>query len=149
VVVGDGVYILDHDGKPMPVHLAADEGGNHMQNWVDAVRERKPEMLHAESLETHLSSGLCHTGLISHRLGKAMAAGEILERIQGNKLALERFELMKDHLMRNGVDLTSTEATLGPWLTYDPKRERFVDNEAANSLSTPPYRQGFEVPKKF
>lgn len=148
VLVGDQVAAFDKSGNKIQ-DFSNEGGAEHMQNFIDAVRERKPEMLNAECLETHLSSALCHTGLVSHRLGKTMPAGEIRERLQENKLALERFELMKEHLARNGVDLTSTEATLGPWLTCDPKKERFVDNAAANALARGTYREEFSVPKKF
>jgi len=38
---------------------------------------------------------------------------------------------------------------LGPWVTFDPKRELFVHNRAkqANALSQREYRQPFLVPK--
>src|SRR5437763_10817966 len=103
----------------------------HMEYIIVAVRERKPELRKADCLETHLSSGLCHTGLISHRLGKMLSQEEIREQIKSNPLALERCEAMKEHLARNGVDLSASRVTLGPWLTFDPKKERFVGNEAA------------------
>lgn len=148
VVVNGGVAAFDKDGKKMQ-DFPAEGGGSHMGNWIDAVRSRKPDALYAESLETHLSSALCHTGLISHQLGKQMSNGEILERIQSDKLAVERFELMKEHLGRNGVDLNSTPLTLGPWLNFDPKKERFVDNSAANTLLTREYRAPYVVPRKF
>lgn len=150
VVIGGGgsVDAYDKSGSKLPA-FSNEGGANHIQNWLDAVRERKPELLNADCLETHISSALCHTGLISHQLGKTMPAGEIRERLQENKLALERFELMKDHLARNGVDLTSTEATLGPWLTFDPKKERFVQNAEANEIAMGTYREGFAIPKKF
>lgn len=118
-----------------------------MGNFIDAVRARKPEMLTAESVETHLSSALCHTGLIAHQVGKKMSNGEILERIQGDRLAAERFESMREHLERNGVDMSSTQITLGPWLKMDPKKERFIDNKEANALLTRDYRKPFVVPK--
>lgn len=148
VVIDNGVTAYDKDGKKM-MDFPGDGGGNHIGNWIDAVRSRKTESLNAESLETHLSSALCHTGQISHMLGKQMPNGEILERIQSDKLAVERFELMKEHLARNGVDMSSTPLTLGPWLTCDTKKERFVDNRAANALLTREYRAPYVVPKKF
>jgi hypothetical protein len=121
-VVGGGspVVAYDKDGKKIR-EFESYGGTGHMENWIAAVRERKPEMLNAESLETHLSSALCHTGMISHRVGRTMPQGEILERIKSDAVAVERFESMKDHLARNGVDLSSTPATFGPWLKFDPK----------------------------
>jgi predicted dehydrogenase len=46
--------------------------GDHFDNFVKAVRARKPEMLNAEILEGHLSSALCHLGNISYRLGRSL-----------------------------------------------------------------------------
>ncbi|MBI5092787.1 MAG: Gfo/Idh/MocA family oxidoreductase [Candidatus Hydrogenedentes bacterium] len=48
-----------------------DKGGDHYGNFLDAVRARDPKILHAEILEGHLSSSLCHLGLISVRLGRS------------------------------------------------------------------------------
>jgi predicted dehydrogenase len=45
---------------------------SHFDNFVKAVRARKPELLNAEILEGHLSSALCHLGNISYRLGRAL-----------------------------------------------------------------------------
>jgi len=145
VTAGGGVTAVDRDGKRM--REFKNEGPNHIANFIEAVRERKPELLTAEVLETHLSSALCHTGLISHQLGKRLAPGEILERIQEDKLAVERFESFREHLERNGVDLGSSRATLGPWLKMDPKKERFTNSDAANALLTREYRKPYVVPK--
>jgi predicted dehydrogenase len=144
-----GVAAYDHQGKRIHEFEAeAEGGGGHMENFIAAVRARKPEMLNADCLETHLSSALCHTGMISHQLGKTMPPGEIMERIKGDRVLAERTEAMKEHLIRNGVDLTGTPATLGPWLTFDPKTERFLENSAANELLSRHYRKPFVVPEK-
>jgi predicted dehydrogenase len=143
-----GVAAYDHSGKKIQGFEPTGDGRGHMDNFIAAVRERKPEMLNADCLETHLSSALCHTGLISHQIGKTAAPGEILEQIKGDKVAAERFESMKEHLARNGVDLSSTPLTLGPWLKFDPKTERFINNDQANALLRRDYREPFVVPEK-
>ena len=43
------------------------------------MKSRKREDQYADCEETHISSALCHTGLISHRLGKLMTNDEIKE----------------------------------------------------------------------
>lgn len=146
--VGDSVTAFDTQGKVIRTFEGEGPRPTHMANFIAAVRDHKPELLAAEALETHLSSGLCHTGLISHRLGKQLSNGEIRERIQENRLAAERFEAMREHLERNGVSLDSERVTLGPWLTFDPKRERFKDNKEANALLTRSYRAPYRVPEK-
>jgi predicted dehydrogenase len=126
--------------------------GDHFNfaSWHQAIRSRNPADLKAEILEGHLSSALCHTGMISHRIGRSLQEGAIRERIQGNRLAAERFGSMQEHLGRNGVDLAKTPATLGPWLSMDPKSERFLegdDSGAANALLRRDYRKPFVVPE--
>lgn len=119
----------------------------HMANWVDAVRSKDPAILNAECLETHVSSALCHTGMISHRLGKTLSDGEIREQIRGDALAVERYGAMTEHLGRNGVDLNGRSVTLGPWLELDAKQERFTGEWAnrANPMLARKYREPFVV----
>jgi hypothetical protein len=37
--------------------------------------------------------------------------------------------------------------TVGPPLKFDPKKEQFLDNEAANNLVRPKFREPFIVPE--
>jgi len=123
-------------------------GASHFENFLGAVRSRKYQALNADILEGHLSSALCHTGNISYRLGREMPADEILEKIHGEKEALETFERMAEHLAANGVNLHESKPTLGMFLKMDPKTERFIDNAKANELLTREYRKPFVVPAK-
>ncbi|MDP1562985.1 MAG: Gfo/Idh/MocA family oxidoreductase, partial [Pirellulaceae bacterium] len=59
-------------------------GGNHFENFLQAVRVRDPKQLNAEILEGHLSSALCHTGAMSHQLGRAATSQEILDKVGGD-----------------------------------------------------------------
>ena len=86
-------------------------------------------------------------GMISHRLGRASRAAEILEQVRADHLASEHFESMKEHLERNGVDLTNPALALGPSLAFNPTRERFTDNAAANRLLRRADRKPFVVPE--
>jgi len=116
------------------------------ENWAAVMRSRKTADLVAPILEGHLSSGLCHTGMVSHRLGCASRPAEIVERIRADRLALEHFESMKEHLERNGVDLAKPSLVLGPSLAFDPASERFTNNDAANKLLRRADRKPFVVP---
>jgi len=60
----NGARILDKDGTEIKKFTGST---SHFANFIDAVRSRKPSDLHAEILEGHLSSALCHTGNISYR----------------------------------------------------------------------------------
>ena len=117
------------------------------ENWLATMRSRKAVEQTAPILDGHLSSGLCHTGMISHRLGRAARTGEILEQIRADHRASEHFEAMKEHLERNAVDLAGTKLALGPSLAFDPAREQFTNNDAANALLRRAGRKPFVVPE--
>ncbi len=121
---------------------------SHYANLIKAVRSRKVSDLHADILEGHLSSALCHTGNISYRVGKQESPDAIREAIKADKEATEAFGRMAAHLEANGVDLTQTKATLGAFLKMNPKTEKFVNNSGANALLTREYRKPFVVPEK-
>jgi predicted dehydrogenase len=120
---------------------------DHFQNFLDAVHSRKHEDLHADILEGHLSSALCHTGNISHRLGAKKSPDEIQEVIRADHGMEETFARMVEHLARNNVDVTQSPVTLGLPLRVDPATEKFLHNDAANKLITRPYRKPFVVPE--
>ena len=122
-------------------------GGKHFDNFIAAVRSRKSADLHADILEGHISSALCHTGNISWRLGKKMSLDEIRAAIRDNAEMGETFGRVQEHLTANGVDLTKTEATLGAFLKMDPATERFTNNSQANGYLTREYRKPFVVPE--
>jgi hypothetical protein len=73
----------------------------------------------------------------------------IRETIQAKPELSDAFERCREYLRENEVNLDTTPALLGPWVTYDPKQERFVNDLAdqANALSQREYRQPFAVPK--
>lgn len=89
----DGYMVMDGSGyktflgrnqEPGP---ARDEGGDHFANFIEAVRTRKREILHAEIEEGHLSSALCHLGNISYRLGRTLTFDPKTERFAGDSEA--------------------------------------------------------------
>ena len=120
---------------------------NHFENFFAAVRSRKHTDLHADVLEGHLSSALCHTGNVSYRLGKTQSPDEIRDAVKSNADLAESVGRMEQHLGANKVDLHKTPATLGAVLNMDPRTERFLDNDAANRLLTREYRAPFVVPE--
>jgi predicted dehydrogenase len=121
----------------------------HLGNFVAAVRSRKASELAAEALEGYLSAACCHMANISHRLGKQASPEAIGASIQSSGELSDAFDRCRNYLRENGVDLGSTAATLGPWVTFDPKQGRFAADFAdeANQLCRRDYRKPFEVPK--
>src|ERR1035441_6012913 len=140
-----GARILDKEGTEIKKFSGA---SSHFANFIDAVRSRKPSDLHADILEGHLSSVLCHTGNISYRLGKTQSPEEIREAVKSNQDLAEGLDRKSHRLNANNVDLKQTSATLGAVLKMDPKAERFIGNPQANQLLTREYRAPFVVPKK-
>jgi hypothetical protein len=135
----------DKEGKE--IKRWSDTGdNNHYANFLKAVRSRKAEDLHADILEGHLSSALCHTGNISYRLGVKKNPGEIREAIKADKGFQEAFDRMAQHLAANNVDITKDLLTLGVPLRMDPRSETFLGNPAANQMLTRNYRAPYIVP---
>jgi len=150
---GTGGALFDPQGrkiKDIPNDGSAERlETTHLSNFFDAVRSRKSGDLAAEAWQGHVSAACCHMANISHRLGKPSAPEAIRERAHANHELEDAFERCQGYLRENGVDLGATPATLGPWITFDPKRERFVGDFApeANALSRREYRRPYVVPK--
>jgi predicted dehydrogenase len=151
IVECEGGYLagtVAYDNQDKEIKRFSGRGEGHHENFIRAVRSRKASDLNAEILEGHLSSALCHTGNISHRLGKQASPDEIREAIKTDKAAMETYERFQAHLAANGVDLKIDKATLGAFLKMDPKKERFIGNNKANELLTRNYRAPFVVPER-
>jgi predicted dehydrogenase len=121
---------------------------SHFQNFIDAVRSRKYTDLHADILQGHVSSALCHTGNISYRLGKKRPPEEIRDGVKADRDLAEAVGRMEEHLGANNIDLHKTPATLGVALRMNPSTERFIGNRRANRLLRRHYRNPFVVPAK-
>jgi predicted dehydrogenase len=143
------------DGQGKKIKDFPSDGGSrslettHLANFVAAVRSRKPGDLAAEALQGHLSAACFHMANISHRLGRQSPPEAIRSSIEGNGELTDAFERCREYLRENGVDLGATLATLGPWVTFDPKEEQFVREFAgeANKLARRSYREPFVVPE--
>src|SRR5216117_1785213 len=117
------------------------EGGteSHFANFLKAVRSRKVSELHADILETHQSTALCHIGNISWRLGHPAAADAIqkgLSQLKVHDDVQETFERTRKHLAENDVDMEASKLVLGQALRLDPEKEQFLATSSANALLT-------------
>jgi predicted dehydrogenase len=140
-----GATAYDRDGKVVREFKGEDR---MMQNFIDVVRSRKTAELYGPIEEGHLSSALCHLGVISHELGRAAAPADIQTRIKGDAALAEGFDRLAAHLAANRVDFARTPLLLGAALKLNPPAEKFVGDQAgaANALLTRAYRAPYIVP---
>ncbi len=137
--------IYDKEGKEMKVY---EEGGDHFENFIRAVRSRKPADLHADIAEGHISAALVHTANISYSLGQTLSPEGILDSIEGNSDLAESLGRMEAHLGANKVNLRQTPLRLGAVLKMNPETEKFTNNHEANQFLTREYREPFVVPER-
>src|SRR5262249_53210993 len=112
--------LFDPEGKLVRSFEGKTE--SHFANFLKAVRTRNVSDLHADILETHQSTALCHIGNISYRLGHPASSSEIrpqLEKLTAKDTALETFQRTLKHLGENEVDMHASKLTLGPLLRLD------------------------------
>ena len=86
---------------------------------------------------------------ISYRLGQQSPPERIRETIKGNHDLSDAFERCCAYLKENGVDVATAPAVLGPWVTYDARREKFTGDFAqqAEQLSRREGRPPYVLPK--
>ena len=123
--------------------------GGTFGSFVAACRAGDQKMINGNMLEAHYSCVVGHLMNNSYRLGKKVPFNAKAGKFGDNKDAYEHF--MRLHtMMRDGVGIPENKEhyIVGPWLTFDPKTERFVGDHAdeANKLVRDPDRKGFEIP---
>lgn len=155
VPLGDGGgWAFDNDGKKVKPFTGKEYGGiggaGHHENFIKAVRSRKREDQNGDIEIGHLSAALCHMANTSYRLGKKATVDEVKAAIGDNAEMMDSFNRMLEHLAANEVDLTKEPITLGPVLTMDPEKERYVgeNSDLANLFIKRNYREPFVVPEQ-
>ena len=138
----NSAHAFDKDGQPIKSFSGAT---SHFANFIQAVRSRREADLHANIVEGHHSTALCHTSNISYRLGSRRPPEEIREQIKGDAEALRTYNRMAEHLAANNVDLAKTPATLGAVLKMNPENEQFEGNKEATDLLRRSPREGYQI----
>ena len=128
--------------------FSLDDGSNHQQNFLNAIRAGKLVTDHQSIAHGHLSAALAHLANTSYRLGKKLSPGELAERLKSDHQALETLEDFKANLTANKIDMAQDLAIAGPTLSFDPATERFTGELAteANALHDEEYREEFKLP---
>ena len=135
--------VFDLDGKETQKF---DGGGNHFQNFIDAVRAQDHTILNADIEEGHYSSALCHLGNISYRMGNQMTVAEVEEKLGSNEEYEATLNRFAQHLKDNGLAGEQTAIFLGPTLQIEGETFTGELAEQANPMLSREYRKGFEVP---
>ena len=136
-------FALNRDGKVIKEFSG---GGDHFENFINAVRANDHTKLNADIEQGHLSSALCHLGNVSYRLGEEVSFAEAKDRLPNNDEARETFERFTAHLEQNGLTTAATKLNFGRNLKLDGRNEVFVGDAEANSMLTREYREPFVVP---
>ena len=122
-------------------------GGNHYQNFLQAVEAQDASLLNAPIEEGHLSSALCHSGGVSHQLGAALPIEDITTELNSESpLFQDSVKRMLQHLKANEAGGNGrAEVVLGNEILMDPEMETVIDNSSAADRMSREYRKGFEV----
>ncbi|NQU23903.1 MAG: Gfo/Idh/MocA family oxidoreductase [Candidatus Nealsonbacteria bacterium] len=133
-----------YDVEIEPVHVT---DGGAFGSFIKCVRSRKVEEVNGEIEQAHYSAALCHLGNISYRLGEQVPFSQKPPGTGDNEQIAESFETIKANIQAIGVDLGKATYKLGPVLKFDPEKEKFIGNAAADKLLTREYRKPFVVPE--
>jgi predicted dehydrogenase len=70
---GSGAFVIyDRNDKSVQEEKGRMDDGDHVGNFIAAIRDDKPLNLNAEILKGHQSTLLCHLGNIAHRMGRSL-----------------------------------------------------------------------------
>jgi predicted dehydrogenase len=151
-------YAYDLEGKQIREFTGGNDGGHrhggdiHYNNFVEAVLEQNPSLVHADAKCGALSAAVAHLGNISYYLGEKnkVSVNDLKETLKSVKSLDDNQETLDrtvQHLEKNGVDLKKTPLSLGALLKIDVENEVFINNAEANRLATRDYRTPYVVPK--
>ena len=136
-------------GEPLPeVEVPSRGPGDNFENFIHAVRTRKRSDQHADILEGHYSSALCHLPNVSYRLGVDVPFGDGICKTGEEACADEAAGRMAVHLKQNGVDVEAARLRVGRKIKFEPKAEQVVGDEQAAKLLTREYRKPFAYSEK-
>ena len=133
-------------GESLPDAEYTKGPGDNFGNFIDCVRSRDRSKLYGDIVEAHYSAACCHLGNISYRLGKQVPGSTRPDVFDKHEQIGKTWDTIRSTVKGTlGLDLDKSTYQLGPTLEFDPEREKFVGNEAADALLTRPYRKPFVV----
>jgi predicted dehydrogenase len=144
-----------HDPSGKVIKNFPGDGGvvNHMDNFLAAVRTRRPQDLAAPPAVGHPSAAICHYGNISVRTGAPATPAAIATALGDQPAAAAVATNLQTHLGVHGVDLAARPFTLGPWLDLDPAGDTITAASTpaalapARQLLREPQRRSYAIPE--
>jgi predicted dehydrogenase len=121
--------------------------GGAFGSFITSVRERKFDN-NCNAEVAHYSSALCHLANASFRVGKQADLAAAKTQAGSNSQALEALDRINANCVAVDVKPSELHYALSPVLKFDPAKEQFVDNAAANAFLTRKYREPFIVPEQ-
>ncbi|MBL7189078.1 MAG: Gfo/Idh/MocA family oxidoreductase [Phycisphaerae bacterium] len=145
-----GGKAYDNDGGLIKQYKG-NAGAGHAQNFIDCVRSGRRQDLAADIEVGHLGTAVCHQANVAWRAGAEASLDEVRESVKNHEDALNTLNDMLEQLEGNEVNPARDKFVLGPALTYDRKRERFVgpNAERANKYVKCSYREPFVMPRNL
>lgn len=142
-----GGAAFDKDGKRIR-KFSGNGGKGHMENFIDAVRQRKRSILKADIVQGHFSSGWCELANVAYKTGAGYSKEEALEINKGMKPWSDLLDTANARLEPYGITFDDPSIKVSPVLELDPKTELFTGAmaEKANPHLGRTYRKGFELP---
>jgi hypothetical protein len=149
-IIRDLYYAKGSDvGEPIEVPDGHVTPGGNWGAFIAACRAGKPEMANGNALDAHYGCVMGHLMNNSYRLGEEVPFNKKAGKFGDNTAAYEHFGKLHE-VMSKGVGLPKdgTKYTVGPWLTFDAKKERHTGAFAkeANALLKDKNRKGFMMP---
>ena len=151
-ITGENHFMIHRPGKAperLPLPEAKVTPGGNWASFITAVRAGDPNLANGNAMDAHRGSVVGHLMNNSYRLGKQVPFNAKAGKFGDNKDATEHFLKLHEITSKDaGVPEDKAQYAVGPWLTFDPKTERFTGDhaDAANKLLKDPNNKGFEVP---
>ncbi len=148
-----GGRFYDRDGKEVK-HYPGDSGGGHYRNYIECLRDNKPENLRSPLASAVVSSGLSHMANTSYLVPRGEVGGN--EPFRGDSVMRETIARHVEHLDQIEADYNWHR---GCELGFDSDQLRFrtspiepmttnpVDVEAANRMLKRQYRKPYVLPE--
>ena len=150
-IIGKSYYPKGSDkGEKIEFGKGKVTPGGTWGSFIAACRAGKPEMANGNVKDAHYGCVLGHLINNSYRLGKKVPFNQKAGHFEDNKEASEHFGKLHE-IMGKGVGIPEKDNTytVGPWLTFDAKKERHTGEYAddANELLQDTNNAEFKVPE--